>query len=211
MTESVPPSSLVYHTIQGFQDPWLGPWLDLYQVAFPPSEQMRLSYVLQTLNEVASDPDSPTTLLCALDGDPTPEFAGMAWYEQLQPGPSTGLWYLAVPESLRGKRVGAAIYQEIVRRARNAGSRALLFEVESPEHSPHPDLARRRIETFYRPLGARIARNVVYYQSVGWQPRVRMSLMVHPLVEDLTDDEALSLLTAVFKHGMEPVDHLVLD
>jgi ribosomal protein S18 acetylase RimI-like enzyme len=169
-------------------------------------------------------------LLAILDKIPTPEnsraareadrprFCGMVWYVRAPKQGYLALWYLAVHRRMRSKGVGAAVMRQLIATAQRDGYRAIVFEVEDPDHvegdSPAEvrkcrALAERRIQ-FYRRLGARLAANLIYYQKVGWQKPLRMSLMALPLAADVTADEILRMLKHSFREGLEPAESLVL-
>lgn len=177
-------------------DDLLLPWLDLYEIAFPPAERMLVSFYLRLLRE-KRDGLWPDHNLLAVQREGV--FVGLAHYVVVAEQDLVWLWMFAVTPEARNQGVGAAIYGEIVRRL-PAGTVAVLIEVERPDlaHTEaERELAERRI-AFYRRQGARLLEGVHYVQSVGpHQPPLPMHVMLHPL-QALDAETAFALARAVF-------------
>lgn len=180
-------------------DDLLLPWLDLYEIAFPPAERMLVSFYLRLLRE-KRDGLWPDHNLLAVQREGV--FVGLAHYVVVAEQDLVWLWMFAVTPEARNQGVGAAIYGEIVRRL-PAGTVAVLIEVERPDlaHTEaERELAERRI-AFYRRQGARLLEGVHYVQSVGLhQPPLPMHVMLHPL-QALDAETAFALARAVFAGG----------
>lgn len=177
-------------------DDLLLPWLDLYEIAFPPAERMLVSFYLRLLRE-KRDGLWPDHNLLAVQREGV--FVGLAHYVVVAEQDLVWLWMFAVTPEARNQGVGAAIYGEIVR-CLPAGTVAVLIEVERPDlaHTEaERELAERRI-AFYRRQGARLLEGVHYVQSVGpHQPPLPMHVMLHPL-QALDAETAFALARAVF-------------
>ena len=109
-------------------DDLLLPWLDLYEVSFPPNERMLVSFYLRLLRE-----QWPNHHLLAIQREGT--FVGLAHYVVMAERDLTWLWMFAVTPESRNHGVGAAIYRNIVERL-PVGTVAMLLEVERPEGLP---------------------------------------------------------------------------
>ena len=195
------------HRITELSDPNLGPWLDLYQTKFPLDEQVLVSTFIEALRCEETDCRLITVLEAA-------EVVGMACFQLIPEVHAAYLWYLAAePE---GQGIGSWTYRRLIEMAGKElpGLRAIAFEVERPEDSRDEhsrDLALRRID-FYRRAGARLCGNIRYFQDVGWQPRIPMHLMIHPLDPiSLTVEDARGILHGVFGSALEDSDALVFE
>ncbi|MGC9396774.1 MAG: GNAT family N-acetyltransferase [Anaerolineae bacterium] len=166
--------------ITDLDDDLLLPWLDLYEMAFPPAERMLVSFYLRLLRE-KRDGLHPDHHLLSVQRDGT--FVGLAHYVLIAEHHLAWLWMFAVTPEARNQGIGAAIYADIVRRL-PAETVAMFIEVERPDLA-HTEaeraLAERRI-AFYRRQGALLLEGVHYVQSVGpHQPPLSMHVMIHPL------------------------------
>lgn len=197
---------LSYQEITCLADPNLLPWLDLYETAFPPSERILVSAVLQNLLSRENGEDVYTHLLAVVNA--SGKVVGMAMYtfsEELQ---LAYLWYLAVDPRLRSQGIGARIYRELLRQVREVHLKALVFEVEIPERENSVN-SLRRIH-FYRRQGAFLLEGIHYMQHVGWhQEPIPMHVMVHPM-QALTPQEAFNLANSLFDGSVEQVGELQL-
>jgi GNAT superfamily N-acetyltransferase len=203
---------LTYHEIVNLDDPRYDDYLDLYQKSFPLGEQGLVSEHNRLLRARMRGEDVRDHLLVAVAGDGAT--VAMARYMLAANETAGALWYLAVQPGLRGAGIGAAVYAEVIRRIRAEApaAAAVIFEVESPEHAENAEEAEtsaRRIR-FYQRSGARLLGGVRYTQSVGWQPPMEMSLMVHPL-ETLDAAAAYRICSAVFGDSLVQVDVPTLD
>lgn len=197
--------------ITSVDDPLLLPWLDLYEVSFPPQERVLVSDHLRVLIEKANGRARDAYLLAAVNeaGD----LIGMIRYHLASDCRVAHLWYLAVVPDMRSKGIGAICYNEVRDRARQAGMRAMLFEVDIPvlpgtEEAEAP--ARRRI-AFYQRQGAYLLGGIGYMQSIGpHQAPVPMHIMVHPF-EPIDSKEAFELAKALFGESVQQSGVLSLE
>ncbi|MBN2394523.1 MAG: GNAT family N-acetyltransferase [Anaerolineae bacterium] len=182
--------------IADLNDDLLIPWLDLYETAFPPTERMLVSFYLRLLRE-KREGMHPDHHLLAVQRESV--FVGLAHYVVIAEQKLVWLWMFAVTPEARNHGIGAAMYEEIVRRLPD-WTIAILIEVERPDLAQteaERELAERRI-AFYRRQGALLLEGVHYVQSVGpHQPPLPMHVMVHPLVP-LDAETAFRLACAVF-------------
>jgi ribosomal protein S18 acetylase RimI-like enzyme len=190
-------------------DPVLDSVLDIYQDSFPLSEQMRISFFTRLLRK-ADRTDEDGRLFAAMDGDKP---IGMLFYQLGSSddgvGPVCYLWYLAVHSEYRNQRIGKKMYDWLVERVFAQGCRAMVWEVEIPEHSHEPDFARRRV-AWYQRCGGRKLTGVQYEQSVGWQPPVPMDVMIHPNGE-VTPEEAFQLCNIALDDSVSQIEELGLE
>ena len=200
-------SSLDFHVIESLQDPIYDSWLDLYQKAFPLSEQMLVSWHNAALRNKGGDEH----LLAALGRDE--EFLGMARYDVYPESRAAVLWYMAVVPEARDRGIGSQLYQHIFSQIRaETGLRGLFFEVEDPGVA-HDDEERRDSERrirFYQRNGASILRGISYLQSVEWQPPITMLIMVHA-PDSLDAEEAFGMAVEVFDGAPEKTGELRLE
>lgn len=187
--------ALSLHSITTLGDDTLPAVLDFYQQSFPANEQMRLSWWVRNLQKLGGGEALDGTLLALRDDTGT--VVGMAYYEIAgdEMSPLGFLWYLATDPTRRNQGLGSAAYQAIVARLLDTeGCLAMIFEIEIADdvaqrlpHEPEAsDFARRR-EAWYKRNGAVKLTGVHYEQSVGWQPAIPMSLMLHsrqPLIPE---------------------------
>lgn len=186
---------LTFVEITDINDDLLPAWLDLYETSFPPEEKVLVSDFLLMLKEKSRGEWEQSHMMAALDSEA--KLVGILRFDALLDGDMACLWYLAVTPEARGRGMGSACLEEALRRCREAGARAALWEVEIPEKSPDPEFARRRIE-FYRRHGALMLRGIHYLQSVGpHQPAIPMHMMVYPF-EPVTPQQALDFVRGLF-------------
>jgi len=200
---------LSFHQIESIQDEGYDDWLNLYQQSFPLNEQVLVSSLNKLLRAV--EEESATTFL--LVRDDSGAAVGMALYECSAKCGCAALWYLAVRSDIRSKGLGGIIYREIISRIRSASSEitALAYEVELPEEAEDDAvraLAIRRIE-FNRRNGAKLVGGIHYVQSVGWQPPIRMHLMIHPF-EEIGPETALEKLRCEFGEDVRKIGEITL-
>lgn len=209
-------ASINLHQITHWQDPNLPAVLDLYQTAFPPNEQMRLSWWVRLLNELSEQngPAQPERLLYAAlsDTDTAQDVVGFAYCEGHGAQGAAYLMYLATRDDLRGQGIGARMYQQILAELfANHGVQRVVFEVEKPEIAAHEsteasEFARRRI-AWYERQGACLLEGIHYTQSVGWQPPLTMHLMFHSAVS-IAPEQAFSAATALFGDTVTQIGEL---
>ena len=168
---------LTFHEIIDIDDDLLLPWLDLYEVTFPPEEKLLISRFLRLLKPNLNIEKPDCHLLAVLDQKR--DFVGLICYDIAQSINAYSLWYFATIPERRGNGLGAACYAEVIRRAKEAGADFLVFEVEVPEDSADADISRRRIE-FYRRQGAKLMQGIHFTQNIGEHTRrIQMNVMVH--------------------------------
>ena len=156
-------------------------WIDLYETAFPPEERMPVAWFLRLIGERRHGLAPNSYIQAVLDESGS--FVGLLRYDLCDQPPVAYLWYIAIAPEARGAGLGAACFNEVVRRAGESGLRAVIFEVEIPEYFDDPirrDNARRRIE-FYRRLGAFLLTGIRYMQRIPNQPEVPLHIMVRPI------------------------------
>jgi len=198
---------LVLHSLAGRCDELLLPWLELYEIAFPPREKMLVSTILALLRDRENGNAPQVELLAALQGG---SFSGLVVYAR--PAEALAhLWYLAVVPEQRSQGLGSRLYQGLVRQLA-ADTRGMLIEVEIPEEptTPDPGMARRRVD-FYRRQGARVLGGIHYLQSVGpHQPLTPMHVLIHPFAP-LSPEEAFAMAKVAFGDGLTQVSALSLE
>lgn len=164
-------------------DPLLVPWMELYELAFPPSQRVLAAWILRSLVEIAQGDRRGRHLFAALDGDG--KFCGLAHTFEPDDQPLGFLWYLATLPNLRGQGLGAWMYHSLLDRMRPE-VKAFIFDLEDPGQltdPAHRQMALRRAN-FYTRLGARLIGGITYMQTVGPHiAPVEGWLMAHPLAE----------------------------
>jgi len=172
-------------------------WLDLYQASFPPEERIPASDFVRLLREKAAGTRPNSHIQAVLDQ--SGEFVALLRYDLGKEPGIAYLWYLAVDPAARGGGIGSECFSEVVRRAEEGRLRAVVFEVEIPEHFDNPErreFARRRIE-FYRRQGALVLRGIRYIQQLPGQPPIPLHIMVRP-IESVSAQEAFEMARKLF-------------
>ncbi len=188
---------LHFAEITDANDELLQKWLDLYETAFPPEERVLVSSFLWLLNEKRAGNRPHSHIQAVLDE--TSSFVALLRFDLGKEPGIAYLWYLAVDPEARGGGVGSECFREVVRRAEEAKLRAVVFEVEVPEHFGDParrENARRRIE-FYRRQGAKVLTGIHYIQRISNQPEIPMHILVRP-IEAITAGEAFEMARLLF-------------
>lgn len=189
---------LRFHELTDVNDDLLIPWLDLYEMAFPPEERVLVSEFLKLLKRKAADRDADAHMVAALDA--RDEFVGMMRFDINKDTRLAYLWYLAVAANARNRGLGGVIHEHVLNKAREAGAKAALFEVEAPESFEDPHLqetAARRIG-FYQRHGALMLTGISYiHRAAPHQPEVPMHIMVSPF-EPVTPGEAYNWAKSLF-------------
>lgn len=178
-------------------DELLPKWLDLYETAFPPEEKVLVSEFLWLLGEKRDGNRRNSHIQAVLDGDDL--FVALLRYDLGKEPGIAYLWYLAVDPEARSGGIGSACFREVVRRAQEAQLRAVVFEVEIPEHfddMERREYARRRIE-FYRRQGALVLSGIRYIQRLPNQPEIPLHIMVRP-IDPTTPQDAFEMARLLF-------------
>ena len=212
MTAGNLPNGFSIHEITSLDDPHYDAWLDLYQQSFPLSEQMLVSELNRMLRNKAKGLSSGEIYWALLDG--SGQLIGMARFNLPADNQVAALWYLAVQSEVQSQGIGSRFYQAVVEHIRQTtgeNAEAVVFEVETPPNfvSGKPSDAERRI-AFYRRNGARLLTGIHYVQSVGWQPPIEMSVMLHPLAP-LTPEWAYELARIALGFAVEQIGAIHLD
>lgn len=189
-------------------DDLLIPWLDLYETSFPPEEKVLVSSFLQFLKEKANGEYPDSHMQAVLDEDA--RVVAAIRFDIVREAGATYFWYMAVDPSVRNRGIGSACFNEVVRQATEGGTRAMVLEVEMPDHSPDPEISARRIG-FYRRHGATMLTGIGYMQSVGpHQPAIPMHIMILP-IEPVTPQEAFDMVQLLFGDAIKQVGELGLE
>jgi ribosomal protein S18 acetylase RimI-like enzyme len=171
-------------------------WLDLYETSFPPEEKVLVSEFIDLLEEKANGTRPDSHIQAALQND---RFVALLRYDLGKEPGIAYLWYIAVHPDARSGGIGSACFNEVVRRARDAQLRAVVFEVEISGHfddSERRECARRRIE-FYRRQGALLLTGIQYIQQLPHQPAIPLHIMVRP-IEPVTPQDAFEMAQLLF-------------
>ncbi len=206
------PEGFSVHEITSLDDLYYDAWLDLYQQSFPLNEQMLISELNRTLRSKAKELSPEELYWALLDG--SGQLTGMARFNLPAGNSATALWYVAMRSEARSQGIGSRFYQAVIehiRRTSGETAEAVVFEVETPANSNAGETsdAERRI-AFYRRNGARLLTGIRYVQSVGWQPPIEMSVMLHPLAE-LSPSRAFELAKATLGATVQQIGELHLD
>lgn len=199
---------LQFVDIESASDELLIPWIELYEIAFPPEERILVAQFLKLLHAKARGEYAESHIQAVVDKDG--RFVALLRYDLIRDRKSAYLWYLAVHPDARSGGIGAQCFAHVVSRAEEAGLRALVWEVEMPEHledETKRELARRRI-AFYRRQGALMLTGIHYIQQVAYQPGTPMHIMVRP-IEQVTPQEVFELANRLLG-GVEQVGELGL-
>lgn len=193
-----PNEPIVFRELTGPDDPALPAYLALYERAFPPEERVPVADFETVLSERQEGRSPHMHQVAALEEN---VLVGMAQFAVKSEGRVGYAIYLAVDEKRRGSGIGSLFFREIAdrMRAEQPPLRAMLFEVEDPDHcaSEGRRFAERRIE-FYRRHGARMLTGIHYLQVVPDYPEgVPMKIMVL-LFEDVIAEEAFAMAESLF-------------
>lgn len=196
---------VLFSEITDIRNPLILPWLDLYELAFPPAERSPTTSHFDDLitpNPLATEKKHR---LAALTEDG--QFAGMARYSYI-PDSLIYLIYLAVVPQMRSSGIGAQLFEEVRRRSHESYPHVKLmaWEVERPENAPTSEeynTASRRIE-FYRRAGAKRLYGVDHFiQNRPDLPQVPMYIMVASLqgssLDEIPQTEILNILKRHFE------------
>lgn len=199
---------LTFVDITDCNDDLLIPWLDLYETSFPPEEKVLVSSFLELLKEKAKGEYPDSYIQAVLDEDA--RMVAALRFDIVREFGATYFWYMAVDPSVRNRGIGSACFNEVVRHATGAGTRAMVLEVEMQDHSPDPQMSDRRLG-FYRRHGAAMLTEIEYMQSVGpHQPAIPMHIMIRP-IESVTPQEAFDMVHSLFGDAIRQVGELGLE
>jgi len=200
-----------YVEITRLEDDLLLPWLDLYEITFPPEEKILVSNFLTHLKNKANKNGAGFFMLAAVQSQTT--LVGIACFQVFPEQRAAMLWYLAVGSRQRNQGLGGEIYQEIIRRIDPAKYSALIMEVEIPElcHTQEArQYATRRIG-FYQRQGAFRLGGVRYLQFVGKHlPPTPMHILVHPF-RPISPQAAFDLVCSIIQDAMTQTGELTLN
>ncbi len=173
-------TDLTLHPLLSLRDPFLGPWLDLYETAFPFEERVPVSHFLEVVQSKADCRPTGEELIAVLDDEDC--FAGLLELNRSEPLRAAALYYFAVDPNRRGQGLGAQIYAAMLQRCRKFGSDLVVFDLEDPSDCPTPEtqaFANRRIE-FYHRQGARLLPGVSYrFRREPTSPGAQLLVMAH--------------------------------
>jgi ribosomal protein S18 acetylase RimI-like enzyme len=207
----MPASTYHLHRINSLDDPWLLPWLELYETAFPANERLLVANILRQIQRCSQGIEDGSYLLAWI-GD-NQEFAGMAHYTTELQKEIGLLWYIAINPSRRSQGLGSILYQALIQELIDHGCRVVLFEVETPGEAHTPEqklLAERRIR-FYQRQGAFLLNGISYLQYVGSHlPPTPMHLMVH-LLKPVNAQQAFDLACLYFGASLQKTGVLSLE
>lgn len=184
------------------------PWIELYETSFPPEERILVAQFLTLLKAKERGEYPESHMQAALDGDG--KFCALLRYDLVKEREAAYFWYLAVHPEARSGGIGAECFAHVVARATQAGLRALVWEVEVPEHFEDPErraLAQRRI-AFYRRQGALMLTGIDYQQQLPNQPAIPLHVMVRP-IQPVTPQEVFDLANKLLD-GVEQAGELGL-
>ena len=200
-----------YVEITQLEDDLLLPWLDLYEITFPPEEKILVSNFLTHLKDKANRTGANFIILAAVQSQTT--LVGIACYQVFPEQGAAMLWYLAVGSQQRNRGLGGAIYQEIIRRIDPTNFAALIMEAEIPElcHTQEAcQYATRRIG-FYQRQGAFRLGGVHYLQFVGKHlPPTPMHILVYPF-RPISPQAAFDLVCSITQDAMTQTGELTLN
>ena len=203
-------SDICFHEILTLDDNLIQPWFRLYELSFPPEERILIADIIGLLINKSHGLNMNEHLIAASEDD---KLLGIAYWETRPDYNLALLWYLAVEENLRGRGIGASIYNEIISQAEKSSAIALIHEVETIEHQPGDrgrEQAERRIE-FYRRHGAHLLNGIHYLQSVGpHQPPIPCHIMIRPF-QKITPVQAFELSKSIFGDAITRKGSLTLD
>ncbi|NLH98443.1 MAG: GNAT family N-acetyltransferase [Chthonomonadales bacterium] len=167
------------HPIRSISDPLYDRWLDVYQRSFPLQQQVPVSVHNAALRPGGMGARDVRYVVCM--GEDDGECLGMAHFELFKADGTAALWYLAVAPDRRNEGIGGWMYDSIMHtmQSEDPACKACVIEVELPDKCADPDLATRRI-AFYERHGAVWLRGCASLVDVGWQPPLKMGVMVHP-------------------------------
>jgi len=199
---------LFFVPIEDLHDELLLPWLDLYETAFPPTERVLISTILENLGNQKFNKERDMHIDAIMVKNNL--FIGIAMYELPLDKPVAILWYVAVDPEQRSKGWGSLIYHQLLSKLDPKVITGLFFEVEIPNDSHSSSDAVKRIR-FYQKNGAKLLTGIHYMQSVGWhQPPTPMHIMVHPL-QPMDAETAYKLAYSIFGEAMQKTGTLALE
>jgi GNAT superfamily N-acetyltransferase len=162
------------HELITIHDPYLLPWLDLYESAFPPIERGPVSGHIRALLDREEGKPIRSRLWALLDKEDC--FTGMAQFFWNEAYNLAYLGYIAIVPERRGGGGGSAFYQALLPYVQEHHPDFMLFDVERPDVIADPELRRlaeRRI-CFYERMGAAVLQGLTMHWGES-----RQRMMVH--------------------------------
>jgi GNAT superfamily N-acetyltransferase len=180
-------------------------WKEIYLDSFPPNERMTLAFFEGFFERKLRGEASSQHMLALTNG--AGELLCIGFYETNSELRVAFLWYLATCASERGQGIGGRLYAAMRERARAAGARLLVFEVEIPElEGAQPDgsagFAQRRID-WYRRQGARLLEGIEYFQEVDSTDELTPMHLMVDLWEPMSAEETFAILKDLFGEALE--------
>jgi len=203
--------TLKFVEITDINDDRLLPWLDLYEMSFPPREKVLVSAFLKDLKATANGIAHNEHMVAIVNG--SGEIVGLQSYTYRHNTRVAQLWYFAVATEARNSGLGGRCHREVLRQVKELGARVAFWEVEVPEQMEtreNRDLAQRRIE-FYRRHGGRMLQGIDHAsQAAPHQPVTPYHLMLVPF-EPMTPDEAFALAKEAYGEDVRQVGELGME
>jgi ribosomal protein S18 acetylase RimI-like enzyme len=120
---------IVFHRLESLTDPVVPDVLDIFQQAFPPHEQMRISFYWRYLNAPQTQENKQYRFYCMKLGE---EVIGFSFFEIGEEVDGLGkpgyIWYFAIREDMRCKKYGVHLYEFVKSTVSSLGCCALTFE-----------------------------------------------------------------------------------
>lgn len=197
----------IFHRIRSREDRYVGNFLDMLQQYFPLNEQVPFSAVWDNMRDSNNKVESRLEVILKAVPDPKERVCeGILWTEIDRKHATAFVWYFAIRDKNRG--FGSQVWQAMTQRLRMQGIKAIVWEVERPDHAEDPDMARRRIR-FYRRQGAQLT-DAEYVQDVGWRPPTPMYLMIQPLIP-MSAERQRKILKAVAGATLASVEDIDIE
>ena len=121
--------NLTIQEITDINDNLLLPWLDLYEISFPPEEKALVSVYLNALKKNANGEVNNMHLFAAVEE--SGRLAACICYEINYEHAALHIQYLAVLPELQCMGIGSICYDEICRIAKNEEISSIILELEN--------------------------------------------------------------------------------
>lgn len=197
--------------ITDINDELLLPWLDLYEMSFPPREKVLVSAFLKDFKEIQSGREINEHMVAIVDDQG--KLVGLQEYTHRPDTRVAQLWYFAVVPEARNSGLGGKCHAAVLERVKDAGARVAFWEVEVPEEMETPEereLATRRIG-FYRRQGALMLRGIHHAsQAAPHQPLTPYHLLLVPF-EPMSAEEAFALAHEAYRGDVTQVGELGME